>query len=88
MPANVVAALAKKHGISTAAAEGHWDRAKKAAAKYKKQGDEHYWRVVTTVFKKMVGEELDIFEKALMNEIEGFEGYQTEITPSIFGNKT
>ena len=53
MPTASVKKLAKKHGMSVGKAEGHWEAAKKRAAK---QGHAEDFDYVTAIFKTMMGE--------------------------------
>lgn len=85
MPQAFVAQLAKKKGVSTEAAEKKWEEAKKAAAKYKDK--DSYYAVVTSIFKKMMGEELSLLDKVYINEVEGVgPRVRAETVKSFFGN--
>ena len=56
MPTAYVQKIANEKGMSIADAEAKWSDAKKAVDKSKYNDDDTYWKVVMTVFKKMVGE--------------------------------
>ena len=49
-----------KNGISVSDAEKKWENAKNSVDKSKYDDEDSYWSVVTTVFKKMMGEESNI----------------------------
>lgn len=53
MPQAYVSKLAKKHGVSTAKAEGHWKKAKAAA---EKEGKGENYGYITSIFKSMMHE--------------------------------
>lgn len=52
MPTGFVKKTAQKKHISVKKAESNWSKAKKAAASYKNKGAT-YWKVVSSIFKKM-----------------------------------
>lgn len=54
MPTAYVKKVAKKHKISTAASESNWKKAKSVA---KKQGHDGEFAYITSIYKKMVGED-------------------------------
>lgn len=57
MPTGYVKKLAKKHGVSSATAEKHWDAAKSVA---KKEGHGEDYGYVTSIFKNMMHENVRI----------------------------
>lgn len=62
MPTAFIENEAKKHGISVVDAEKKWSEAKEAA---KKAGDGSNYAVVTTIFKRMLGEKGSVIARVL-----------------------
>ena len=58
MPTSFVKKLAKKKGMSIEEAEAKWDKAKDSVDRVKYSDDSSYYAVVTSVFKKMMREEI------------------------------
>lgn len=84
MPQAYVAQLAKEKGIETSEAEKKWEAAKDAAKKYK--GQDNYYAVVTSIFKKMMGvkeEELEPSDKIYIKEFEESEIYHKNIVARV-----
>ena len=56
MPTPLVKKYAEEKGVSVAEAEGKWERAKEEAKSSNVKPDSvSYWKIVTTIFKKMMG---------------------------------
>jgi predicted transglutaminase-like protease len=56
MPTPYIKKMATKKGKPVAEIEAEWEKAKKSVNRSKYDDDDQYYAVVTTVFKKMIGE--------------------------------
>lgn len=67
MPTPYIQKLSKERGISVAKLEKKWDEAKKIAEEeYGNVLDDKFYAIVTSIFKRMVGEKTESkFKKSL-----------------------
>lgn len=63
MPTEYIKKMAEKHGKTVDDMEEKWKRAKSLVDPKKYPKDEQFYAVATTIFKKMIGEQIMSFDE-------------------------